>query len=121
LDNKYSDFENLIKKISIEFGLSDGEISKAVGRNEGYISQLRSRHKKDGSLPPDKFVETLKLRFAKPTQNEEIASLRAAVKILTLKAIEHESKLTGVSFAQASLEIEKMMQSEGSRLASAGG
>lgn len=45
-------------------GHDEAEICRLCDRNAGYISQLKSRHKKNGEDIPQKFIDLLKLRFA---------------------------------------------------------
>lgn len=62
--NNNIEFETIIKKISQSTGLNDKEISLKVGRNAGYVSQLRSRIKNSEEEVPIKFNKLLKLHFA---------------------------------------------------------
>lgn len=57
-------FEQLLSIIVEKTGLTDKEISLKVGRNEGYIAQLKSRIKNNNEEIPTKFIELLKLHFA---------------------------------------------------------
>jgi hypothetical protein len=45
-------------------GHDEAEICRLCDRNAGYISQLKSRNKKNGEDIPQKFIDLLKLRFA---------------------------------------------------------
>lgn len=106
---------NLIEKNNVKFPVA--AITKGTGFAKSQVSGILK-----GKLGvSDKFYKAVQEMFnnssnIRLTKDEEIASLRAAVKILTLKIVEHESKITGVSFSKASLDLEKMMQSEGAKL-----
>lgn len=63
MSNNYTVFNNLVNDISAKTGMEESEISKLVGRNHGYISQLRSRYKNHGEEPSEKFIEHLRLHF----------------------------------------------------------
>lgn len=64
MDSNSSDvFLELIHKITTATGKTEPEIAVMVGRNKGYISQLKSRMK-NGNEVPASFIELLKLRFA---------------------------------------------------------
>ena len=63
--NNNSEFEVLVQKISEATTMNDKEISLKVGRNAGYIAQLRSRIKNGEEEIPVKFIDLLKLHFAK--------------------------------------------------------
>lgn len=61
---KNTEFEILLQEITEKTGLSYTEISRKVGRNDGYIAQIKSRIKNNLDEVPDKFMELLKLHFA---------------------------------------------------------
>jgi len=63
LSKEYEKFDSLIKTIIERTNLTEGQISTAVGRNAGYIAQIRSRHKTKGEEIPTKFIDLLKLHF----------------------------------------------------------
>jgi hypothetical protein len=65
LKNNFEIFSDLLKLIEDQTGLGEKDIAVRAGRNSGYISQLRSRFKNKGEDIPPKFIELLKLRFAK--------------------------------------------------------
>ena len=67
-------FEEFIKNISDRYNLTEEEIALQVGRNKGYISQLRSRNKSNGDEVPEKFMSLLKLHFANYKNSEETQS-----------------------------------------------
>ena len=59
-----SEFDSLIDQISKNTGLSDKDISLKMGRNSGFISQLKSRIKNNNEEVSKKFLDALKLHFA---------------------------------------------------------
>ena len=64
MSNNYTLFLDLLKDIMLRTGYDEAEICRLCDRNAGYISQLKSRHKKNGEDIPQKFIDLLKLRFA---------------------------------------------------------
>jgi len=76
--------------------------------------------KKIAKLLERKAADFYKEESELPTSKEEIAALKAAVKVLTLSVVELKSKVDSKSFASASLEIERMMQQETERLLAEG-
>lgn len=75
MEKKFAIFESLIAQITANTGLDDKDISVKVGRNSGYISQLKSRYKNEGKDIPEKFIDLLKLHFA--TNNTKTQSEKA--------------------------------------------
>lgn len=87
-------FLRLIEDITKTTGQTEPEIAMAVGRNKGYIAQLKSRMK-HGEDVPDSFVDLLRLRFATDLNEKRISRLideslylRAAIDVL-LKTVEN--------------------------------
>ena len=71
MESKINDvFLQLIKDISYFGSLEYEEICERVGRNPGYISQIKSRIKSGGSVS-ESFVKLLQLEFAEELKKKE--------------------------------------------------
>lgn len=94
--NQNEVFLELVNKITEATGKKEPEIAISVGRNAGYISQLKSRMKR-GDIVPGSFIELLKLSFANELNEQRIKklidqtlNLQASINIL-LKTVENIS------------------------------
>jgi hypothetical protein len=66
-------FLQLVKDIVYWGNIDEEEICVRVGRNPGYISQIKSRIKSGGSVP-ESFVNLLRLEFAGELKRKETGS-----------------------------------------------
>ena len=98
-----------------EIALSNNILEKLVNKynwNEEYILYGNGKNVPRGTKQEEEIVIKTDLEKLLGEQMEAIATLQAAVKVLTLKVIEHEVNATGKSFSQVSLDLESMMKSK---------
>lgn len=108
--NINEEFLQLVKDIVYWGNIEEEDISVMVGRNKGYISQVKSRIKA-GKEVPESFVNLLKLKFAEELKRKDVGGayiedapaktiayiIRVLSKVNVLFSIEAErtAKLTG--------------------------
>ena len=91
-----------------------GEIKKAdiMLKITHFLGEDTQKNVPRGTNQEEEIVIKTDLEKFLGEQLEVTATLQAAVKVLTLKVIELESKATGKSFSQVSLDLESMMKSK---------
>lgn len=108
--NNNIEFEDLVQRITNATGLNDKKISLKVGRNAGYIAQIRSRLKGiDPGEVPSKFIDLLKLHFAKELKIEN-SSLNAKKKNLFEEDMPDYKTLSG-KFSNSHDDLHTLIQS----------
>jgi len=137
--NNNTIFKNMLIDIADKTGFTDKQISLKVGRNSGYIAQLRSRIKNNTEEVPQKFIDLLKLHFANYNMaaeeqddyitaknkdagklvgniKEEIILIKASIKVFGMELSELKAKQNKSSFSAESLALEKTISLEVDRL-----
>lgn len=104
----------LIDDYKIKFPVAT--ISKKLGRGKGEVSEYLNGKKPMSENFYNLFIEQYPLKISDATNKQALASLQAAVRILTLEVIQLRHVVNKESVTQVSLELDRMMKQEVERL-----
>lgn len=100
----------LLKEVKHKRGMTTAQVAEAIGYSREHLSkEAKGNNEHINSLIRDRFPDVFKSE--EPTTVDHIAALSAMVQGIRHILVEHESKVNGISYAEAGLRVDKVLRS----------